>query len=205
MEIDLLVNSAGIGLNFAKIQDGDIENWDAMINTNIKGLLYVIRSILPIMIARKKGHIINIGSIAGHDCYPRGNVYSATKFAIKAITKSMQIDLLGTGVRVSEIDPGTVHTEFFNVMLNDKNAGEMFSKILVDILTAEDVADAVLYCATRPKYANVAEMVILPATEASCNNMLFRTSSLPIFYLKKIINNLLGVFKKTGVKKGAPS
>ena len=105
IEMDILVNNAGLALSYDRIQEGKISNWDTMIDTNIKGLLYVTKAALPSMLKKNRGHIINIGSIAGHECYPSGNIYSATKFAVKAISKSLRLDLFGTAIRVSEVDP----------------------------------------------------------------------------------------------------
>jgi 3-hydroxy acid dehydrogenase/malonic semialdehyde reductase len=169
-KIYLLINNAGLALDSVKLQEGKIENWDQMIDTNIKGLLYVTHAILPAMVARGEGHIINIGSIAGHEYYPAGNIYGATKHAVRAITKSMQIDLLGTGLRVSEVDPGAVHTEFSEVRWKDKRKSDDFYKSFTP-LTPEDIADAIAYCATRPLHANVAELIMMPTVQASCNHI----------------------------------
>jgi hypothetical protein len=169
-KIYLLINNAGLALESTKLQEGNIESWDQMIDTNIKGLLYVTHAILPAMVARGQGHIINIGSIAGHEYYPTGNIYGATKHAVKAITKSMQIDLLGTGLRVSEVDPGAVHTEFSEVRWKDKTKSDNFYKSFTP-LTPEDIADAIVYCATRPLHANVAELIMMPTVQASCNHI----------------------------------
>lgn len=168
--IYLLINNAGMALDSTKLQEGYTESWDQMIDTNIKGLLYVTHAILPAMVARGEGHIINIGSVAGHEYYPTGNIYGATKHAVKAITKSMQIDLLGTGLRVSEVDPGAVHTEFSEVRWKDKNKSDNFYKSFTP-LTPDDIADAIAYCATRPLHANVAELIIMPTAQASCNHI----------------------------------
>lgn len=137
-----------------------------MIDTNIKGLLYVTRAIIPQMLARNSGHVINIGSIAGHECYAGGNVYSATKHAVKALSKSLRIDLLGTDLRVSCVDPGLVHTEFSAVRWDDAKRGEDFYADCVP-LAAEDIADAVVYCATRPLHVNVEDMVVMPTHQPS--------------------------------------
>ncbi|MCX7117733.1 MAG: SDR family NAD(P)-dependent oxidoreductase [Legionellales bacterium] len=169
-DIYLLINNAGLALDSTNIQDGHVAHWEQMIDTNIKGLLYVTRAILPRMIARGEGHIINIGSIAGHEYYPTGNIYGATKHAVKAISKSMQIDLLGTGLRVSEVDPGAVHTEFSEVRWKDKVKSDQFYQSFTP-LTAEDIADAIVYCATRPIHANVSEMILLPTVQASANHI----------------------------------
>jgi len=110
--IDILINNAGLARGFGKIYEGEIEDWEEMIDTNIKGLLYVTRQLLPLMVAREKGHIINIGSLAGHEVYPNGNVYAATKFAVNALSKSIRLDIIDKGIKVSSVDPGLVETEF---------------------------------------------------------------------------------------------
>lgn len=170
IEVDILVNNAGLALALDKLQDGKIGNWDIMIDTNIKGVLYLSRAALPGMIKRNQGHIINIGSIAGHGYYTAGNVYSATKHAVRAITQSLRLDLLGTALRVSEIDPGAVETEFSEVRWNDK---ERAKKVYQGFspLVADDIADAVIYCATRPPHVNVSEMVIYPQAQASLTDL----------------------------------
>ena len=165
-----MVNNAGLALSTDKIQDGVIGNWDTMIDTNIKGLLYVTRQVLPSMVARDKGHIFNIGSVAGHDCYISGNVYSATKHAVRALTKSMRLDLLGTAIRVTEIDPGAVETEFSQVRWKDKEKAKKFYQDF-EPLVADDIADAVLYCATRPLHVNISELVVYPQAQGSVSNI----------------------------------
>ncbi|MCH9625496.1 MAG: NADP-dependent 3-hydroxy acid dehydrogenase YdfG [Chlamydiales bacterium] len=169
-EIDILVNNAGLALSSDKVQDADVAEWEVMIDTNFKGLLYVTKAVLPSMIERNRGHIINIGSIAGHDCYISGNIYSATKHAVRAISKSLRMDLLGTGIRVSEVAPGAVETEFSEVRWKDKDRAKQFYHGF-DPLVAEDIADAVLYCATRPQRVNIAELVIFPQAQASITNV----------------------------------
>lgn len=168
--IDILINNAGLALSSDKIQDSKIDNWNIMIDTNIKGLLYVTKAVLPQMIKQNCGHIINIGSVAGHWCYPSGNIYCATKHAVKAISESLRMDLLGTAIRVSEVDPGAVKTEFSEVRYQDKEK----AKKLYDgytPLTPEDVADAVSYCATRPLHVNVSEIIIFPQAQASLRDI----------------------------------
>ncbi len=168
--IDILINNAGLALATDKIQDGQIENWDIMLNTNVHGLLYVTHPILAGMVKRNHGHIVNIGSVAGHDCYLNGNVYSATKHAVKAISRSMRIDLLGTAVKVTEIDPGAVHTEFSEVRWKDKKRSDDFYSTFTP-LVANDIADAIIYCTTRPAHVAIAEMLIYPADQASANHI----------------------------------
>ncbi|MBS0629133.1 MAG: SDR family NAD(P)-dependent oxidoreductase [Verrucomicrobia bacterium] len=164
LDVDILVNNAGLALTMDKIQDAKISNWETMIDTNIKGLLYVTKAALPSMIRRNGGHIINLGSIAGRYCYPGGNIYCATKHAVKAISHSLRLDLQGTGIRVSEIAPGAVETEFSNVRFNDDEKAKKIYEGF-EPLVAEDVADAVVYCATRPQHVNVSELVIYPQSQ----------------------------------------
>ncbi|HSW86426.1 MAG TPA: SDR family NAD(P)-dependent oxidoreductase, partial [Rhabdochlamydiaceae bacterium] len=166
VKIDILINNAGLALSTDLLQEGKISNWDVMIDTNIKGLLYVIRAFLPSMVKRNRGHIINIGSVAGHGSYIAGNVYSATKHAVRAISQSLRLDVIGTAIRVSEIDPGAVHTEFSEIRWNDKERANKFYEGFTP-LTADDIADAVIYCATRPLHVNVAEIIIFPQAQAS--------------------------------------
>lgn len=172
--IDILINNAGLALDTLPLQQGIEEHWDTMIDTNIKGLLYVSRAILPGMLVRGRGHVVNVGSIAGHECYPNGNVYAATKHAVHALSKSMRLDLLGSPIRVTEIAPGAVETEFSEVRWNDKQKARDFYKDFHP-LAAEDIADAILYCITRPCHVDVEQMVIMPTVQASANH-LFRSA-----------------------------
>ncbi|HAF86954.1 MAG: NAD(P)-dependent oxidoreductase [Legionellaceae bacterium] len=167
-DIDILVNNAGLARATDPIQTGCIDNWEVMIDTNIKGLLYVTRMILPGMIARNKGHIVNIGSIAGQDCYPQGNIYSATKHAVRALTKSLRLDLLGTPLRVSEIAPGAVETEFSTVRWQDTARAQAFYADFTP-LTATDIAETIAFCVTRPAHVNIAEMTVFPTDQAACS------------------------------------
>jgi len=166
-KIEILVNNAGLSRNLVKLHEGLIPDWEEMINTNIKGLLYVSREVIPGMVARKKGHVINIGSIAGHEVYPGGNVYCATKFAVDALTKGMQLDLVETPVRVSTVDPGLVETEFSIVRFrgDKKRAGNVYKGIKA--LTGKDVAEAVVWCANRPQHVNIHQLRIMPTIQAS--------------------------------------
>lgn len=170
IEIDVLVNNAGLALGSEKIQDGKIDNWEIMIDTNIKGLLYVTKAALPFMLKKNQGHIINIGSVAGHGCYISGNVYSATKHAVRALSKSFRMDLIGTAIRISEVDPGAVETEFSEVRWNDKEKARKFYQDFQP-LVPDDIADAVIYCATRPPHVNVAELVVYPQAQASLTDI----------------------------------
>lgn len=166
--IDVLINNAGTALSTDPIQQGELSNWETMIDTNIKGLLYISRQILPIMLQHKQGHVVNIGSIAGQDCYLNGNVYSATKHAVRALSKSMRLDLAGSGIRVTEIAPGAVETEFSIVRWNDKERAKAFYEDF-NPLFAADVADAVLYSITRPAHVDIAEITIMPTDQAACS------------------------------------
>jgi len=165
--IDILVNNAGLSRGLDKLHEGKIDDWEEMIDTNIKGLLYVSRAVIPGMVARKRGTIINIGSIAGHEVYPRGNVYAATKHAVDALTKGMRLDLVDTPVRVCTVDPGLVETEFSMVRFRgDKEKAKAVYQNL-EPLSPEDIADAVVFCATRPQHVQIAEMIVLPTAQAS--------------------------------------
>jgi 3-hydroxy acid dehydrogenase / malonic semialdehyde reductase len=166
-KIDILVNNAGLGRGLEKFYLDNPDGWEEMIDTNVKGLLYVTRMIVPQMVERKEGHIINIGSTAGHEAYPKGGVYCATKFAVKAITKSLKMDVVDKNIRVSSVDPGAVETEFSNIRFyGDKERAKNVYKGFQPLL-AEDVADAVLYCATRPPHVNIGEIILTPTPQAS--------------------------------------
>ncbi len=168
--IDVLVNNAGLALDTLPLQQGIESHWDTMIDTNIKGLLYVSRAIIPGMLERGQGHVVNIGSIAGHECYPNGNVYVATKHAVHALSKSMRLDMLGYPIRVTEIAPGAVETEFSEVRWNDKQRAEAFYQDF-EPLVAEDIADAIVYCITRPPHVDIEQMIIMPTVQASANHL----------------------------------
>ena len=165
--IDVLINNAGLARGFSKIYEGKIDEWDEMIDTNIKGLLYVTREVLPKMVEQQGGHIINIGSVAGHETYPSGNVYAATKFAVDALTKSIRMDVLDKNIKVSTVDPGLVETEFSVVRFSGDNekASNVYKGIIP--LTAEDIADAVLFCTTRAEHVNINEIILTPLAQAS--------------------------------------
>jgi 3-hydroxy acid dehydrogenase/malonic semialdehyde reductase len=165
--VDILVNNAGLSRGLDKLTQGLVDDWEEMIDTNIKGLLYVTRAVLPGMVDRGGGHIINVGSIAGHEVYPAGNVYCATKFAVRALSKGLRLDLNGTPIRVSEVDPGMVETEFSLVRFHGdaEKAGRVYKGLTP--LGAEDIADAVVWCASRPAHVNVSEVVVMPTAQAS--------------------------------------
>jgi 3-hydroxy acid dehydrogenase / malonic semialdehyde reductase len=165
--INILINNAGLSRGLDKIYEGKKEDWDEMIDTNIKGLVYVTRHILPLMVKRKSGHIINIGSTAGHEVYPNGNIYAATKFAVKALSQSTRLDVLDKGIKVTSIDPGMVETEFSMVRFRgDKTKAKNVYKGLKP-LSAKDVAKAVLFAATRPKDVNINQIILTPLAQAS--------------------------------------
>ena len=175
-DVDILVNNAGLSRGLDKLQSGDIQNWEEMIDTNLKGLLYVTRSLLPRMVERNQGHIINIGSVAGHQAYTGGNVYCATKAAVRSLSAGLKMDLLGTPIRVSCVDPGTVETDFSNVRFRGDT--ERAEKVYqgMNPLTPDDVAEVVVFCATRPPNVNMSEVLVL-ATDQSSATMIHRTNS----------------------------
>jgi len=169
--IDVLVNNAGLAAGLGGIQDGDIDDWEKMIDTNVKGLLYLTRAVAPLMVAQNKGFIVNIGSIAGKEVYPNGNVYCATKHAVDALTKAMRIDMLPHNIRVSNIAPGMVDTEFSTVRFHgDKQKADQVYSGLTP-LYAKDIADAVLYVITRPEHVCINDMLITPTCQASATNV----------------------------------
>lgn len=163
--IDILVNNAGKARGKEKLHEGDIDDWEDMIDTNVKGLLYMSRAVLPRMVERNKGHVVNIGSIAGRWVYPGGNVYNATKFAVWALNEGMNIDLLGTKVRVSSVDPGLTETEFSEVRFHGDT--EQAAEVYADTtpLTGADVADAVVYVANTPPHVDVINLVLMPTAQ----------------------------------------
>jgi serine 3-dehydrogenase len=165
VEIDILVNNAGKARGLDPLHEGDPDDWDEMIDTNVKGLLYFSRAFLPGMVERDRGHVINIGSTAGRWTYPRGNVYCGTKFAVVGITEGMNLDLAGTRVRVSSVDPGLVETEFSEVRFHGdtERAAGVYQGYTP--LNPEDVADAVLYVANAPEHVDVFSLVILPTDQ----------------------------------------
>jgi 3-hydroxy acid dehydrogenase / malonic semialdehyde reductase len=165
--VDIVVNNAGLSRGLDKLHEGDIQDWEEMIDTNIKGLLYVTRALLPGMVNRGRGHVINIGSIAGRQAYPNGNVYCATKAAVRILSEGLKMDLLGTPVRVSCIDPGMVETEFSDVRFHGD--GDRAKKVYQGLtpLTSDDIADVVVFCATRPAHVNISEILLVPTDQAS--------------------------------------
>ena len=165
--IDVLVNNAGLSRGFEPLHEGSEDDWDEMIDTNVKGLLYVTRAVLPDMVTRGRGHIINLGSVAGHETYPRGNVYCASKAAVRVLNKGMRLDLLGTGIRVSTVDPGLVPTEFSEVRFHGDRARAATVYENTRPLSAADVADAIVWCASRPPWVNVEEVLLMPTDQAA--------------------------------------
>lgn len=166
-EIDVLVNNAGLALGLDREYEGDYRDWETMIDTNIKGLLYMTRAIVPGMVERGRGHIVNIGSVAGDAAYANGNVYCGTKAAVKSITDGLRIDVAHTPLRVTLIKPGLVETNFSNVRFHGDNerADAVYKGIAP--LTGDDIADAVVYCVQAPAHVQVAEMLILATHQAS--------------------------------------
>ena len=165
--IDLLINNAGNAHGMDFIQEGNENDWDAMIDINVKGLLYVSKMIIPGMVERKKGHIVNIGSIAGKEVYPKGNVYCASKYAVDAISSGMRIDLNPYGIKVTQICPGLVNTEFSNVRFKgDQQKAENVYKGMSPLL-ANDIAEIIEFCVTRPSHVNISDLIVLPTDQAS--------------------------------------
>ena len=166
-EIDILINNAGLSRGRDKLHEGRRQDWEEMIDTNVKGLLYVTRAVVPGMVKRGRGHIINIGSIAGQEVYQGGNVYCATKFAVRALTQGLKMDLLGTPLRVSSVSPGLVETEFSQVRFHGDAEQAKAVYVGLQPLTAEDVAEAVLFCASRPPHVNINDVALMPVAQAS--------------------------------------
>jgi 3-hydroxy acid dehydrogenase/malonic semialdehyde reductase len=169
--IDVLVNNAGLAAGRELFQESLIDDWEQMIDTNIKGLLYITRAILPMLLAKKSGHIVNLGSIAGHAVYPMGSVYCATKFAVNALTEALRMDTLGSGIRVTAIDPGMVETEFSLVRFKGDQAKSDAVYQGVTPLTPDDVADAICWSLSRPKHVNVQQIVLMPTDQASVRDI----------------------------------
>lgn len=172
--VTVLVNNAGLARGREAIQVGDLNDWDEMIDTNVKGLLYITRAVLPVFVAKKAGHVINMGSIASRWAYANGNVYSATKRAVSALNESMRLDLAGTGVRVTEIAPGMVKTDFSLVRFRDQSRADAVYEG-VEALLPEDVAEAVLWVSERPAHVNVQELVLYPTAQASPQSIVRKT------------------------------
>ncbi len=165
-DIDVLINNAGLAAGLDFLHEGNIDNWEQMIDTNVKGLLYISRAVMPGMVKRKSGHIINISSIAGKETYLKGNVYCATKHAIESITKAMRIDLLPYGIKVTSVAPGAVNTEFSTVRLGNPEAAEKVYEGFVPLL-AEDIAETVEFVITRPPHVNINDILVMPVAQAN--------------------------------------
>jgi NADP-dependent 3-hydroxy acid dehydrogenase YdfG len=173
-EVTVLVNNAGLGRGLDPIQEGKPEDWDAMIDTNLRGLLDLTRLVLPGMISKRNGHIVNMGSVAGRWMYPKGNVYCATKRAVSAITEGLRLDLAGLGIRVTEISPGMVETNFSRVRLGDETKAKAVYAGMTP-LTARDIAESIAWCVNRPAHVNIQELVIYPTEQASTTIVSRRT------------------------------
>ncbi|MCF8229337.1 MAG: SDR family NAD(P)-dependent oxidoreductase [Bacteroidales bacterium] len=169
--INVLINNAGLASGLAPIYEGEIENWEEMIDTNIKGLLYITRYISPMMLENGEGHIINIGSIAGREAYPNGNVYNATKFAVDGLTKAMRIDLYEKNIRVTQVAPGAVETEFSMVRFkgDTKKAEKVYQGY--QPLMADDVGEVAYYVTTLPPHVNISDLLIMPTAQASATRV----------------------------------
>ncbi len=174
-DVDVLINNAGLSLGLDPIDKGDPDDWETMIDTNIKGLLFVTRMIVPGMVKRNRGHIINIGSIAGKEVYLKGNVYCATKFAVEALTRAMRMDLLHAGIKVTQVAPGAVNTEFSTVRFhgNTENARQVYTGF--DPLSARDVAEVVWFAVSRPAHVNIGDVILLPAAQANASQFFRKT------------------------------
>ena len=174
--VEVLVNNAGLSRGLDKLHEGSRDDWDEMIDTNVKGVLHVDRAVVPLLVARGRGTVIHLGSIAGHQVYPGGNVYCASKHAVRALNEGLRLDLLGTGVRVATVDPGMVAgTEFSLVRFHGDALRASAVYRGMTPLRPEDVAELIVYVATRPPHVNVAEAVILPTDQASSTNVYRRS------------------------------
>jgi NADP-dependent 3-hydroxy acid dehydrogenase YdfG len=169
--VEVLVNNAGLSRGLDPLHEGELRDWEEMIDTNVKGLLYVDRSVVPLMVERGRGTVVHIGSIAGRQVYPGGNVYCATKHAVRALTDSLRLDLNGTGVRVCTVDPGLVETEFSVVRFRgNRDRAEAVYRGMTP-LRPEDVAEVVFFVATRPPHVDLAEVLVLPTDQASAQRI----------------------------------
>jgi len=174
-DIDILVNNAGLSAGLDPIHEGNLEDWETMIDTNIKGLLYVTRALAPGMVARGKGHIINVGSIAGKEVYLNGNVYCATKHAVEALTQGMRMDLLKHGIKVTQVAPGAVNTEFSTVRFHgDKTRADKVYEGFTP-LSAHDIAEIIWFVAARPGHVNINDILVMPTAQASASQIYRRT------------------------------
>ncbi|MBT9314867.1 SDR family oxidoreductase [Leptothoe spongobia] len=173
--IDVLINNAGLSRGLEKQYESPVQDWEEMIDTNMKGLLYVTRAVVPGMVARGRGHVVNIGSIAARQTYTGGSVYCATKAAVKSLSEGLKIDLLGTPVRVTNIEPGLVETEFSNVRFrgDDHRANSVYTGMTP--LTPDDIADTIVFAVTRPAHVNISEIFVMPTDQSSVTHVHRRT------------------------------
>lgn len=169
--IDVLVNNAGLAAGLSPIQDGEVGHWERMIDTNIKGLLYMTRQVSPLMVAKGGGHIVNIGSVAGKEVYANGNVYCATKHAVDALSKAMRIDLLPHNIKVSAVNPGMVETEFSIVRFDGDEDRAKKVYLGLQPLTPDDIAETIFWITQRPKHVNINDVLIMPAAQATATNV----------------------------------
>jgi NADP-dependent 3-hydroxy acid dehydrogenase YdfG len=175
-EIDVLINNAGLALGLEPIDSGLLEDWEQMIDTNVKGLLYVSRAVIPHMKARQSGHIVNIGSVAGREVYPKGNVYCATKHAVNALSQAMRMDLLEHGIKVTQISPGAADTEFSTVRFHgDQNRANLVYQGFTP-LSGADVAEVVAFAITRPKHVNINDLLLMPTAQAA-SSLIYRNQN----------------------------
>ena len=165
--VSVLVNNAGLAKGFDLIQEGSLDDWDQMIDTNLKGFLYVTQALLPLFVKKKSGHVVNMGSVAGHLVYPKGSIYAATKHAVHALNQAMRLDLNGSGIRVTEISPGMVETEFSQVRFKGDQERACAVYAGLKPLSPRDVAEAVYWCVERPSHVNIQEVVMYPTDQAS--------------------------------------
>ncbi|MBS1647606.1 MAG: SDR family oxidoreductase [Bacteroidetes bacterium] len=171
-KIDVLINNAGLASGLSTIQNGDIEDWEKMIDTNLKGLLYMTRETAPLMIEQKRGHIVNVGSVAGKEVYANGNVYCATKHAVDALNKAMRIDMLPHQIKVSSVNPGMVETEFSLVRYHGDEARAKKVYEGLQPLRAVDIAETIFWVASRPAHVNVSDVIITPTAQANATNVI---------------------------------
>lgn len=164
-QVEVLVNNAGLALGTDKMQSANLDDWEIMIDTNIKGMLFMTRALVAEMVKKNSGHIVNLGSVAGRWTYPGGGVYCATKFAVRALSEGLRMDLLGHNIRVTNIEPGMVHTEFSEVRLKDKAAADKVYEGMKP-LSSEDIAETIAWCLSRPSHVNIQELVIYPTAQA---------------------------------------
>lgn len=164
-QIEILVNNAGLACGVEKMQDASLDDWETMIDTNVKGLLFMTRGVVEHMVKKNSGHIINLGSVAGRWTYPGGGVYCATKFAVRALSEGLRMDLLGTKIRVTNIEPGMVNTEFSVVRLKDQAKADKVYEGMTPLM-AQDIAETIAWCAARPAHVNIQELVIYPTDQA---------------------------------------